>query len=198
MSTVSRLDSGNPDRARQSREWLRALFVSGRAKLSERWAEFRARSVYFQLKVLVALLYGGVIAATLLFAPPTSKAKNQIGARIEVLEGDAVVGRYFVVYNEGRDHWYEVRLDIGDGFVVERPLVRAGEQLTLFVKDFKKRVVRKRRGREIPQVMSAPVDRPIGTLTVTTRDGEAIVVVGGGDGSGALDGAHEAGVEAGP
>lgn len=198
MSTVSRPDSVNSDRARQSREWLRALFVSVRATAAEWWAEFRARSVYFQLKVLVALLYGCVIAATLLFVPPTSQAKNQIGARIEVLEGDVVVGRYFVVYNEGRDHWYEVRLDIGDGFVVERPLVRAGEQLTLFVKDFKKRVVKQRRGREIPQVMSAPVDRAIETLTVTTRDGEATVVVSGGDGSSATEASREAGAEAAP
>lgn len=196
MSTVSRADSVNSDRARQSREWLRALFVSVRATVVEWWAEFRARSVYFQLKVLVALLYGGVIAATLLFVPPTSQAKNQIGARIEVLEGDAVVGRYFVVYNEGRDHWYDVRLDIGDGFVVERPLVRAGEQLTLFVKDFKKRVVKQRRGREIPQVMSAPVDRAIEALTVTTRDGEATVVVSGSDGSGAAEAPREGSAEA--
>ncbi len=125
-------------------------------RLRDRWLEFRARSIYFQLKALVLILYGAIVAVTLVWAPPPSAAKNQIGARIMVLEGDIVVGRYLVIENQSRSHWQAVRITIDDDFVLERDLVAAGEKLTLFVKDFKKRVVRKRRGREIPKTISAP------------------------------------------
>jgi hypothetical protein len=151
------------------------------AELSRRardwWLEFRARSVYFQLKALVLVLYGLVVAVTLIWAPPPSQAKNQIGASILVLEGDMVVGRYFIIENQSRNHWQAVRFEIDGGYVVHRDLVAAGEKVTLYVKDFKKKVIYRRRGREIPKTVSAPIDMPLARLSVTCSEGTAITQI---------------------
>jgi hypothetical protein len=140
----------------------------------EKWLSFRARSVFFQLKTLVLVAYGVVVAATILIAPPTSNAKNQIGANILVLEGDIVVGRYFIITNESRSHWQQVIFEIDGGYRVERDLVPAGEKVTLYVKDFKKKVIRKRRGRKIPKTVAAPVGMPLTQLRIQCSEGIAV------------------------
>ena len=145
-----------------------------REQVRDRWLEFRARSIYFQLKTLVLLVYGAIVAVTILWAPPSSAAKNQIGARILVLEGDMVVGRAFVIQNESRSHWQNVTFEVDDGFTVTRDLVAAGDKVTLYVKDFHKKVVRTRRGRSIPKTMTAPVELPITRLRITCNKGEAL------------------------
>jgi hypothetical protein len=144
-----------------------------RERVRDRWHEFRARSIYFQLKVLVLVCYGVLVAGTLLWAPPSSAAKNQIGASILVLEGDMVVGRYIVVENQSRTHWKGVRFSIDDGYTVDRDLVQAGEKVTLYVRDFKKKVIRKRRGREIPRTVAAPPDMVPTGITVECSEGMA-------------------------
>ncbi|MBI3180359.1 MAG: hypothetical protein HYZ27_11900 [Deltaproteobacteria bacterium] len=147
-------------------------------KLKERarnlWTRFRARSVYFQLKTLVLLAYGVVVATTILWAPPSSGAKNQIGATILVLPGDPVVGRYFVIQNDSRSHWKAVTFTIDNGYTVRRDLVRAGEKVTLYVKDFRKKVVRVRRGRQIPKTVSAPVEARVTELRIECSEGLAV------------------------
>lgn len=148
------------------RQWGRL-----REMLIERWREFRSRSVYFQLKALLLASYVAVVALTLLWAPPSSHAKNQIGARVVVLEGDIVVGPYFIIENESGAHWREVRFEIDDAYAVERDLVTAGEKVTLFIKDFGKTVVRRRRGRDIPLRVRAPVDLPLSQLSIRCSEG---------------------------
>ena len=138
------------------------------------WAEFRARSIFFQLKTLVLLSYGAIVAVTILWAPPPSAAKNQIGANILVLEGDMVVGRYFVIQNESRSHWKNVTFSIDQGFSVARDLVPAGDKVTLYVKDFHKKIVRNRRGREIAKTIAAPADLPVTNLRIACSEGEAL------------------------
>ncbi len=138
------------------------------------WTRFRARSIFFQLKTLVLITYGVVVAGTILWAPPSSGAKNQIGASILVLPGDPVVGRYFVIQNDSRRHWKAVIFTIDEGYSVQRDLVRAGEKVTLYVKDFRKKVVRKRRGREIPKTVSAPVEARITELRIECSEGVAV------------------------
>jgi hypothetical protein len=148
------------------------------AKLArEGWESFRSRSVYFQLKVLVLIGYLGIVFATIVWAPPSSLAKNQIGARILVLEGDVVVGRYFVIYNESRTHWQNVRFEIDGGFTVQRDVVGAGEKVTLYVKDFKRVEVRRRRGHDIEKRVSAPIASELTALSVHTDQGEAVAPV---------------------
>lgn len=138
-----------------------------------RWEEFRARSVYFQLKALVLAVYVGLVVATVVFVPIGGSAANDLGARIVVLDGDFIVGRYFVIHNESRMHWRNVTITVDDGFAVERDLVQAGDKLTLYAQDFKKTVVRKRRGREIPKLMSLPIERELSTITVRADEGSA-------------------------
>ena len=145
-----------------------------RERVKDRWLEFRARSVYFQLRVLVLLCYGAIVAVTILWAPPSTAAKNQIGARILVLEGDMVVGRCFVVQNESRGHWQNVTFEVDDGFTVTRDLVAAGDKVTLYVKDFHKKVIRTRRGRSIPKTVTAPADMKVTRLKIKCSEGEAL------------------------
>jgi len=109
-----------------------------------------------------------------LWAPPSSAAKNQIGARILVLEGDMVVGRYFVIQNESRAHWRGVTFEIDDGYTVMRELVAAGDKITLYVKDFHKKVIRTRRGRSIPKTVTAPVDLHVTRIKITCSEGVAV------------------------
>jgi len=145
-----------------------------KGRLTDRWAVFRAQSVYFQLKTLVLLLYGTVVAVTLLWAPPKSVAKNNIGANILVLEGDLVVGRYFIVQNDSRSHWRNVTFEIDAGYTVLVDLVPAGDKVTLYVKDFRKKVIRTRRGREIAKSVPAPADTLVTFLRVSTSEGDAL------------------------
>ncbi|MBI5507107.1 MAG: hypothetical protein HY903_00010 [Deltaproteobacteria bacterium] len=152
----------------------KAAFKALSERARERWLGFRARSVYFQLKILVLALYGVAVAATILWAPEASHAKNQIGARILVLEGDVVVGRYFIIQNESRRHWQNVTFELDDGYTVTRDLVAAGDKETLYVKDFHKKVVRTRRGRTITKTVAAPVDLNVTRLKVSCSEGEAV------------------------
>jgi len=153
---------------------VRAKLREARERLRERWLDFRARSVYFQIKTLVLLVYGAIVAVTILWAPPESAAKNQIGAHILVLEGDMVVGRYFIIQNESRSHWQNVTFEIDGGYTATRDLVAAGDKVTLYVKDFHKKVVRTRRGRAIPKSEAAPVDQAVTKLRVVCNVGEAV------------------------
>src|SRR5689334_12366391 len=94
-----------------------------------------------------------------------------------VLEGDMVVGRYFVVQNEGRSHWYDVVFEIDGGYRVKRDLVHAGEKVTLFLKDFAREETAVVGGRTITKRKSAPVELQVNMLTVHTRDGQSREVV---------------------
>ncbi len=156
--------------------WLRESATAAREALRERWGDFRATSIYFQLKTLVLLTYVGLVAVTV-FVVPLGEAGNDIGARIIVLDGDMVVGRYFVITNESRSHWRDVRVEIDGGYAVERDLVPAGSQLELFSTSFKKKEMRKRRGREIAKWVKAPLDIPLSELRVVTGSGEAVAEI---------------------
>jgi hypothetical protein len=156
---------------------LSASEISGR--VWSRWLAFRARSAYFQLKTLVLVCYAAVVGATVawvLLFPGGLQAgkKNQIGASILTFPGDPVVGRYFVIENQSGSHWKQVRFEIDGGYGVEMELLPAGEKVTLYVRDFKKRVIRRRRGREIPKTVRARVDRDFTELRVTCSEGEAV------------------------
>ncbi len=145
-----------------------------RDKVIERWRGFRGRSIYFQLKAFLLVGYVAVVMVTLLWAPPSSHAKNQIGARVLVLEGDIVVGSYLIIENDSGAHWRNVIFEIDDGYRVERDLVMAGEKVTLFIKDFHKRVVRKRRGRDIALRVRAPVDLALTQLRIECSEGDLV------------------------
>lgn len=173
----ARQDSKVKRWARVLLEWTRAQLLFGAKRSREEWEDFQSHSIYFRLKALVVVVYGVIVFATIVWAPPRSLARNQIGATILVLEGDIVVGRYFIVENGSRSHWQNVRFEIDGGYVVERDLVRAGEKVTLYVKDFKRTEVRTRRGKEIPKRVPAPVDLPITALTVHTSEGVATAMV---------------------
>ncbi|OGQ86663.1 MAG: hypothetical protein A2289_25850 [Deltaproteobacteria bacterium RIFOXYA12_FULL_58_15] len=149
-------------------------FETIKGRVRDKWSEFRARSIYFQLKALILASYGAVVAITLLWAPPSTLAKNQIGAGIMALEGDDIVGRSFIVENQSRNHWSNVRFEIDGGYTVELDMVQAGDKVTLYAKDFTKKVIRKRRGREIPKTVSAPVDAVITNLQIECSEGLAV------------------------
>ena len=85
-----------------------------------------------------------------------------------------MVGRYLVIQNESRKHWLNVKFTIDQGFAAERDLVQAGEKVTLFVKDFKKKSFRTRRGKKIPKMNSAPIDIGLTELRVECSEGEAV------------------------
>lgn len=142
--------------------------------LQDRWSVFRAHSIHYQLKALLLTAYLSSVVATVIVAPPSSAAENQIGARIMVLDGDAVVGNYFIVKNESRDHWKGVTFSVGDGFTVKYDLVRASEKVTIYLRDFKKKVIRRRRGRDIPKIISAPADMELTMLSIECSEGVAI------------------------
>jgi len=156
---------------------VKAQWRATRERLRERWSSFRARSRYFQLRVLVMAAYALIVVLTALWAPPSSMERNDIGARILALSGDAVVGPYLIIENKSRDHWQHVSFAIDQGYIAERELVQAGEKVTLFVKDFHKVVMRTRRGRQIPKKVAAPVDLPLSKLVVTTTAGQAIAAL---------------------
>ena len=85
-----------------------------------------------------------------------------------------VVGRYFVIQNESRTHWQNVTFELDDGYMVKRDIVAAGDKVTLYVKDFHKKVVRTRRGRQIPKTTAAPTNLPITRLRIECQQGEAV------------------------
>jgi hypothetical protein len=138
---------------------------------------FRHLSIYGQIKVLVLGFYVFLCMATVVVAAPADDKTNQIEARIMVLEGDMVVGRYFVVQNEGRAHWYDVTFEIDGGFHVKRDLVHAGEKVTLFLKDFQREEATERFGKTVTKRQTAPVDMQVSAITVRTRDGKTREVV---------------------
>lgn len=159
--------------------------MSSRSEQLKRWAEelverFRHLSIYGQLKVIVVGIYIFLCMATVVVAAPADEKTNQIEARIMVLEGDMVVGRYFVVQNEGRAHWYDVVFEIDGGFQVKRELVHAGEKVTLFLKDFQREDVTQRPGKTLVKRQSAPVDMQVNVITVHTRDGMTREIVNRG------------------
>lgn len=138
---------------------------------------FRTLSIYGQIKVVVVGIYAFLVVATVAVFAPADAKTNQIAARIMVLEGDMVVGRYFVVQNEGRAHWYDVAFEIDGGYQVKRDLVHAGEKVTLFLKDFVREETTVVGARTITKRKAAPVDLKVGMLTVRTRDGQSREVV---------------------
>ncbi|MEM6734406.1 MAG: hypothetical protein AAF658_22770, partial [Myxococcota bacterium] len=120
--------------------------------------------------------YVGLVASTVMFVP-LGGTGNDIGARIVVLDGDIVVGRYFVITNESRAHWKDVRVEIDGGFMIERDLVPAGTNLELFSTSFRKQEMRMRRGREIPKWVRAPLDAKLSELKVVTSEGDAVAPI---------------------
>lgn len=141
--------------------------------LRQEWKSLRGKSVYAQLRVFVVVVYALSIIATVVVAAPADEKTNQIGARIVTLDGDMVVGRYFVITNDSREHWYDVTISIDGGYVVHRDLVRAGERLTLFLKDFARDESQNRLGKDVTRRVSAPVDTKVSAVTVKTRGGAA-------------------------
>ena len=79
-----------------------------------------------------------------------------------------------VIENQSRTHWRDVRFEIDGGYGVDIDLLAANDKVTLYVKDFEKRVIRKRRGREIPKTVRADVDMELTELRVTCSEGEAV------------------------
>jgi hypothetical protein len=159
--------------------------MSSRSEQVKRWLEelverFRHLSIYGQIKVIVVGIYIFLCMATVVVAAPADEKTNQIEARIMVLEGDMVVGRYFVVQNEGRAHWYDVVFEIDGGFTVKRDLVHAGEKVTLFLKVFQRDESIERLGKTVTKRQSAQVDMQVNMITVRTRDGETREVVSRG------------------
>lgn len=159
--------------------------MSSRSDQLKRWMEalverFRHLSIYGQIKVIVVGIYIFLCMATVVVAAPADDKTNQIEARIMVLEGDMVVGRYFVVQNEGRAHWYDVVFEIDGGFAVKRDLVHSGEKVTLFLKDFQREEVIERVGKSVTKRQSAPVDMQVSAITVRTRDGKSRELVSRG------------------
>lgn len=154
---------------------LKTWLKQTKQRAREFWKEFRARSVYFQLKALVLVVYAAVVSLTTAWVMwfPSGVGENEIDARILVLEGDMVMGRYFVVENGGRDHWIDVSFEIDQGYLVKRQVVSAGEKITLFLRDFKKKVIRKRRGREIPKTQAAPPTLKVTELKIECNEGVA-------------------------
>lgn len=142
------------------REWAQAL-----------WERFRQLTVYGQAKVLVVGVYIALVVVTVAVAAPADNKTNQVGARILALEGDMVVGRYFVVRNESRNHWYDVVFEIDGGYQIQRDLVLAGEKVTLFLKDFHRDETQERQGKSMKRKVAAPIDLAVHTFVVRTRDG---------------------------
>jgi hypothetical protein len=136
------------------------------------WQRFQNLTVYGQAKVLVLAAYLAIVVATVAVAAPADDKTNQVGARIMALDGDMVVGRYFVVTNDSRSHWYDVTFEIDGGYVVDsKKLVQSGEKVTLFLKDFKRDETVDRKGVQVTRKVSAPLDLQVHTLIVRTRDG---------------------------
>ncbi len=101
-----------------------------------------------------------IVVATVAVAAPADEKTNQVGARIMSLEGDMVVGRYFVVTNESRSHWYDVIFEIDGGYSIHKDLVHAGEKVTLFLKDFHREETIDRHGTPVTRKVAAPLDLP--------------------------------------
>lgn len=141
--------------------------------LKKEWKDLRGRSIYAQARILVVICYVMSIIATAVVAAPADEKTNQIGARIITMDGDMVVGRYFVITNESHDHWYDVTISINGGYEVHKDLVHAGERLTIFLKDFTREESQNRLGKDVTRKVSAPVDTRVNAVTVRTRDGQA-------------------------
>ena len=151
-----------------------------RERMEALWQRFQQLTIYGQAKVLVVAAYLCIVVATVAVAAPADDKTNQVGARIMSLEGDMVVGRYFVVTNESRSHWYDVTFEIDGGYTVAKPIVQAGEKVTLFLKDFHREETIDRHGTTVTRKVAAPLDLPVRTLIVRTRDGTTRGEVGGG------------------
>ena len=109
----------------------------------------------------------------MVLAAPADVKTNAIDARIMILEGDMVVGRYFVITNDSRAHWYDVQITIDGGYAMHKDIVRAGERLTLFLKDFSRDEERNGTTRKV----NAKPDTRVSAVTVKTRDGAARTLI---------------------
>ncbi|MBN1960310.1 MAG: hypothetical protein JW841_05140 [Deltaproteobacteria bacterium] len=109
--------------------------ISEHAK--EEWRLFRARSIFFQLKIIAALIYVAIVIATLLFVlKPRNTGPNDLDALITVLPGDPIMGRYFIIQNTSDYDWLNVSFTIDGDYKTHRDVVMAGKKITLYLHDF--------------------------------------------------------------
>jgi hypothetical protein len=142
------------------------------------WRALRSRSVYFQYKVLVVAVYLAVVIATLLYVTaPRRAGPNDLTARVVVLAGDPIMGRYFVVENKSRHDWLGARFEITGGYQSRRDVVLAGEKLTLYLHDFIRQEAAKPMFRGPLQPAAAPANLPVATLRIESRGRVAVFAV---------------------
>jgi hypothetical protein len=158
--------------------------LAGNVKVGERvrnaWQELRARSIYFQLKLLVVLAYGLVVFATVVAARPEKQVlRNDLGARVMMLPGDPIVGRYLIVQNESRKDWLGVRFEIDGGYQARRDAVLAGEKLTLYVRDFTRHEVLKLKRKTVTADAKAPASLVPTLLRIETKSGVMVQKLAG-------------------
>jgi hypothetical protein len=137
----------------------------------EAWQLFRARSVYFQLKTLVLVVYATMVAATVVFVVVAGRGRNDLGASVTVLPGDPIMGCYFVVRNESKHDWLNVKFEIDGGYQQRRDAVLAGQKVTLYLNEFKRQqsvLVKKRKRVE---TVSAPASFKPTELRIETHQG---------------------------
>jgi hypothetical protein len=132
------------------------------------WRTFRSHSRYFQLKALVLALYGVASVATLVYVfAPRHLGRNSLSARITVLPGDPVMGRYFIVQNESRRDWVGVRFEIDGGYEQRKDAVLAGEKIMLYLRSFT-RPGPAVAGAPGPRV-AAPLNQPVSFLRIESQ-----------------------------
>lgn len=155
------------------------LIAQGR----RRWREFRQRSVYFQWKALLLAVYTASVVLTVAWVvKPRGGGRNDLGARVVVLPGDAIMGRYFIVQNDSRRDWLGVTFAVDGGYTVTRETVLAGEKVTLLLRDFARPVAPvevkgKGKGKAKPGLEHAPPGSPVTALRIDTKVGRVVYPV---------------------
>lgn len=128
---------------------IRAGWQTARETASETWADFRARSRYYQAKAWIIIAYAGVVVATLFIAPP--RVHNDIDAVITIAE-DQLFGPYILVENKSGEPWSQVRYTLNERFTIPGKQYRrleADGRVQLQLDKFRTRMYSKRKKRTI-------------------------------------------------
>ncbi len=130
---------------------------------------FRERSRWFKLKVLTAAVYGVVVLGTIALVAMPRGGPRTLGARVTVLPGDPLMGRYFIVQNESSRDWVGVRFEIDGGYQTRRDAVIAGQKVTLYLRDFTRPETVTVKRRQKVQAVAPSSKLPVTFLRIESR-----------------------------
>jgi hypothetical protein len=149
----------------------------GSGRMQNSWTLFRRQSTYYQLRALLVLVYAGICAATVLWAPWPWSTPNANKLDAFVLVGkDLFMQPYLMVENRSANTWTNLDFVLNDTYVYieAKPLALApGNRLQLALPRFKLRQVVPTKHKPRSHIISPTNDTSLARLRIACDQGWA-------------------------